>query len=159
MLAWLGGFPTERILRALPRLQASAILATTSFGVYLSDHCRELVGCAPSELGVRKFVSGGEPGLGQPEIRAKISAGWGTSHIRECMGIGDVMEIDQETLLPSTLPSLRAYSIARAVVIARPSFQTASLLRLPRVALACRHASSICPVLNEVVLKDHSRDM
>jgi hypothetical protein len=36
-LAWLGGFPTERILRALPRLQASAILATTSFGVYLSD--------------------------------------------------------------------------------------------------------------------------
>ena len=59
MLAWLGGFPTERILRALPRLQASAILATTSFGIYLSDHCRELVGCAPSELGVRKFVSGG----------------------------------------------------------------------------------------------------
>ena len=32
-LAWLGGFPTERILRALPKLQASAILATTSFGV------------------------------------------------------------------------------------------------------------------------------
>ncbi len=90
-LAWLGGFPTERILRALPRLQASAILATTSFGVYLSDHCRQLIGCAPSELGVRKFLSGGEPGLGQPEIRAKISAGWGTSHIRECMGIGDVM--------------------------------------------------------------------
>jgi phenylacetate-coenzyme A ligase PaaK-like adenylate-forming protein len=75
-LAWLGGFPTERILRALPRLQASAILATTSFGVYLSDHCRQLIGCAPSELGVRKFLSGGEPGLGQPEIRAKISAGW-----------------------------------------------------------------------------------
>ena len=91
MLAWLGGFPTERILRALPSLQASAILATTSFGVYLSDHCRQLIGCAPSELGVRKFLSGGEPGLGQPEIRAKISAGWGTSHIRECMGIGDVM--------------------------------------------------------------------
>jgi phenylacetate-coenzyme A ligase PaaK-like adenylate-forming protein len=75
-LAWLGGFPTERILRALPRLQASAILATTSFGVYLSDHCRQLIGCAPSELGVRKFLSGGEPGLGQPEIRAKISACW-----------------------------------------------------------------------------------
>jgi phenylacetate-coenzyme A ligase PaaK-like adenylate-forming protein len=90
-LAWFGGFPTERILTALPRLQVSAILATTSFGVYLSDHCRKLIGCAPSELGVRKFLSGGEPGLGQPEIRGKISAAWGTSHIRECMGIGDVM--------------------------------------------------------------------
>ena len=90
-LAWLGGLPTERILRALPRLQASAILATTSFGVYLSDHCPDLIGCMPSELHIRKYLSGGEPGLAQPEIRRKISAGWGTEHIRECMGIGDVM--------------------------------------------------------------------
>ena len=36
-------------------------------------------------------MSGGEPGLGEPEIRAKISRAWNTSHIRECMGIGDVM--------------------------------------------------------------------
>lgn len=90
-LAWLGGFPTQRVLTALPRLQASAILATTSFGVHLADHCRELIGCTPAELGVKKFMSGGEPGLGQPEIRAKISAAWNTSHVRECMGIGDVM--------------------------------------------------------------------
>ena len=90
-LAWLGGFPTERVLTALPRLQASAILATTSFGVYLADHCRELIGCTPAELGIKKFMSGGEPGLGEPEIRAKISRAWDTSHIRECMGIGDVM--------------------------------------------------------------------
>ena len=90
-LAWLGGFPTERVLTALPRLQASAILATTSFGVHLADHCRELIGSTAAELGVKKFISGGEPGLGQPEIRAKISRAWNTSHIRECMGIGDVM--------------------------------------------------------------------
>ena len=90
-LAWLGGFPTERVLTALPRLQASAILATTSFGVHLADHCRELIGSTAADLGVKKFISGGEPGLGQPEIRAKISSAWNTSHIRECMGIGDVM--------------------------------------------------------------------
>jgi phenylacetate-coenzyme A ligase PaaK-like adenylate-forming protein len=90
-LAWLGGFPTERVLTALPRLQASAILATTSFGVHLADHCSELIGSTAADLGVKKFISGGEPGLGQSEIRAKISSAWNTSHIRECMGIGDVM--------------------------------------------------------------------
>jgi phenylacetate-coenzyme A ligase PaaK-like adenylate-forming protein len=90
-LAWLGGFPTERVLTALPRLQASAILATTSFGLHLADHCTELIGGTAADLGVKKFLSGGEPGLGQPEIRAKISSAWNTSHIRECMGIGDVM--------------------------------------------------------------------
>jgi phenylacetate-coenzyme A ligase PaaK-like adenylate-forming protein len=90
-LAWLGGFPTERVLTALPRLQASAILATTSFGLHLADHCTELIGGTAADLGVKKFLSGGEPGLGHPEIRAKISNAWNTSHIRECMGIGDVM--------------------------------------------------------------------
>lgn len=90
-LAWLGGLPTERIFSSIPRLQVSAILATTSFGVYLTDHCRELAGCTPSELGVRKLLGGGEPGLGQPEIRQKIHDGWGISHVREVMGIGDVM--------------------------------------------------------------------
>lgn len=90
-LAWLGGFPTERILMALRKLQTSAILATTSFGVHLADHCAELTGGTPADFGVKKFLSGGEPGLGQPEIRAKISNSWNTSHVRECMGIGDVM--------------------------------------------------------------------
>ena len=31
-LCWLGGFPTERILREMRRLRVSALLATTSFG-------------------------------------------------------------------------------------------------------------------------------
>ena len=58
---------------------------------HLADHCRELIGGTAAELGIKKFMSGGEPGLGEPEIRAKISRAWNTSHIRECMGIGDVM--------------------------------------------------------------------
>lgn len=36
-LCWLGGFPTDRILRETPRLRATALLATTSFGLYLSE--------------------------------------------------------------------------------------------------------------------------
>ncbi len=36
-LAWLGGFPTDRILREMRRLRCSALLATTSFGLYLAE--------------------------------------------------------------------------------------------------------------------------
>ena len=36
-LCWLGGFPTERILREMRRLRVSALLATTSFALYLAE--------------------------------------------------------------------------------------------------------------------------
>jgi phenylacetate-coenzyme A ligase PaaK-like adenylate-forming protein len=90
-LAWLGGFPTERILNALPRLQATALLATTSFGLYLTESCESLVGRPASSLGIRKLQLGGEPGMANPEIRARIKAGWGTDHVREGMGLADVL--------------------------------------------------------------------
>lgn len=92
-LAWLGGFPPERILAAIPRLQASALLATTSFGVHLADHCHAIAGVEARALGIRKFLSGGEPGLAQPEIRRRIVQGFGTAHVRETMGLGDVLSM------------------------------------------------------------------
>ena len=36
-LCWLGGFPTERIVREMRRLRVTALLATTSFALYLSE--------------------------------------------------------------------------------------------------------------------------
>lgn len=90
-LVWLGGFPTERILASIPRLQVSALLATASFGTYLTDHCPELIGASASSLGVRKMLGGGEPGFGQPEIRDKIRQGWELTHLREMMGLADVL--------------------------------------------------------------------
>ncbi len=85
-LAWVGGFPTERILAALPRLQASGLLATTSFGVYLVEAAERLTGAPASALGIRKLQLGGEPGLSSPSVRALVEAGWGMSHVREGMG-------------------------------------------------------------------------
>ena len=90
-LAWLGGFPTERILASIPRLQVTALLSTASFGTYLTDHCPELIGAPASSLRVRKMLGGGEPGFGQPEIRDKIREGWGLTHLREMMGLADVL--------------------------------------------------------------------
>jgi phenylacetate-CoA ligase/benzoylacetate-CoA ligase len=85
-LAWLGGLPTEGIIRALPRLQVSALLATSSFGTYLADQ-------DAAKLGVRRLLGGGEPGLGQPEIREKVRTGWQLDHVNELMGLGDVMSL------------------------------------------------------------------
>jgi phenylacetate-CoA ligase/benzoylacetate-CoA ligase len=91
MLCWLGGFPTERILREMRRLRTTAILATTSFGLYLSEQW-DAVGRetgVPSRL--TKVLCGGEPGLNQPEIRERIGNGLQISHLREVMGLGDVI--------------------------------------------------------------------
>jgi phenylacetate-coenzyme A ligase PaaK-like adenylate-forming protein len=90
-LAWLGGFPTERILRSFPRLQVNAVLSTASFGTYLTDHCEDLIGVPAASLGITKFLGGGEPGFGQPEIREKVRSGWGLDHVREVMGLADVL--------------------------------------------------------------------
>ncbi|MBI5277712.1 MAG: hypothetical protein HY854_14765 [Burkholderiales bacterium] len=90
-LCWLGGFPTDRILREMRRLRCTALLATTSFGLYLSEQW-EAVGQetgVPSRLA--KVVCGGEPGLNQPEIRHRITEGLSITHLRECMGLGDVI--------------------------------------------------------------------
>jgi phenylacetate-CoA ligase/benzoylacetate-CoA ligase len=90
-LAWLGGFPTERILHSIRRLQTTAVLSTASFGTYLTDHCPQLIGAPASSLGVRKLLGGGEPGFGVPSIREKVKEGWGLTHVREVMGLADVL--------------------------------------------------------------------
>ncbi len=90
-LCWLGGFPTERIVREMRRLRVTALLATTSFALYLSEHWN----AAGDEIGVSsslvKVLGGGEPGMAQPEIRARVSTGLGLTHLRETMGLGDVL--------------------------------------------------------------------
>ena len=90
-LCWLGGFPTERILRELRNLRVSAVLATTSFGTYLSEQWDALGESTGMPSSLKKVLCGGEPGLNQPEIRAKISQGLKIDALREVMGLGDVL--------------------------------------------------------------------
>jgi phenylacetate-coenzyme A ligase PaaK-like adenylate-forming protein len=90
-LCWLGGFPTERIVREMRRLRVTAMLATTSFALYLCEHWD----AAGRETGIRsalkKVLGGGEPGMGQPEIRARIEQSLGLTHVRDTMGRADVL--------------------------------------------------------------------
>jgi phenylacetate-coenzyme A ligase PaaK-like adenylate-forming protein len=108
-LCWLGGFPTERILNDMRRLRVSAMLATTSFGLYLGEQwggagpgaaghgapSQSAAGTLASEVlplpSLRKVLCGGEPGLNQPEVRRRIMSGLGTDHLRETMGLGDII--------------------------------------------------------------------
>jgi phenylacetate-CoA ligase/benzoylacetate-CoA ligase len=90
-LCWLGGFSTERILREMRSLRCSALLATTSFGLYLAEQWDALGRETGLPSVLAKVLCGGEPGLNQPEIRGRITAGLGIASVRECMGLGDVI--------------------------------------------------------------------
>ena len=90
-LCWLGGFPTERILREMRRLRVTAMLSTTSFALHLSEQW-EAAGREtgmPSHL--RTVLGGGEPGMQHAEIRSRITAGLQLSCVRDSMGLGDVL--------------------------------------------------------------------
>lgn len=90
-LCWLGGFPAERILRELRNLRISTLLATTSFGTYLSEQWDAIGVSTGMPSALKKVFCGGEPGLNQPEIRAKIRHGLDIEVLREVMGLGDVL--------------------------------------------------------------------
>jgi phenylacetate-CoA ligase/benzoylacetate-CoA ligase len=90
-LCWLGGFPTERILRDMRRLRVTALLATTSFALYLAERWDDVERDTGTPSALCKVLGGGEPGLGQAEIRARIQRGLKLTHLRETMGLGDVL--------------------------------------------------------------------
>jgi phenylacetate-CoA ligase/benzoylacetate-CoA ligase len=90
-LCWLGGFPTERILREMRHLRVTALLATTSFALHLSEQWDAVGRETHIASRLAKVIGGGEPGLGQPELRRRIVGGLALTHLRETMGLGDVI--------------------------------------------------------------------
>lgn len=100
-VVWAGGLATERLFETLRNLHCTAILGTTSFDLYLAENCRKYLGVDAKDLGVRKILGGGEPGLGEEPIRDRIKELWGAESVREIMGLADIMpgmwaECDEE---------------------------------------------------------------
>jgi len=79
---------TERMVTAIQKLGATGVSCTPSFGLYLIDWCRER-GIDTRALGLANMVTAGEPGGGDPMIRARIETAFGC-RLRESMGIGDM---------------------------------------------------------------------
>lgn len=79
---------TERLVTGITKLGATGISCTPSFGLYLMDWCGER-GVSPRSLGLRNMITAGEPGGGDPMLRARLESAFGC-RVREAMGIGDV---------------------------------------------------------------------
>jgi phenylacetate-CoA ligase/benzoylacetate-CoA ligase len=91
MVVWAGGLTTLRLLETLKNLHCTALLGTTSFDIYLPEHCEEFIGIPAKQLGLKKILGGGESGLSEDSIRRKIKDLWGAETVREIMGLADIM--------------------------------------------------------------------
>ena len=79
---------TERLLRAIEHLQPVAMCATPSMVSHLGTAAPEVLGKPARELSVRKISVGGEPGAGEPAIRAQMESLW-AADVRDMMGGAD----------------------------------------------------------------------
>jgi phenylacetate-CoA ligase len=79
---------TARLVRALQLMAPEALLCTPSYAIYLAEYLAER-GIAADRLGLKRISVAGEPGGGDPQIRARLQSAFG-ARLCEAMGIGDV---------------------------------------------------------------------
>jgi phenylacetate-CoA ligase len=79
---------TERLMAAVDLLGPTAAVMTPSYALHLIEWARardfDLAGSS-----VKRVLVAGEPGGGEPAMRAALEAGWGAT-VTEAMGIGDI---------------------------------------------------------------------
>jgi phenylacetate-CoA ligase len=79
---------TERLLRAVELLRPDAAALTPSYAAHLVEAAAER-GVDLRGSNVRRVMVAGEPGGGEPALRARLEDGWG-AQVTEAMGIGDI---------------------------------------------------------------------
>jgi phenylacetate-CoA ligase len=79
---------TERLVRAIELLRPEAAVLTPSYAAYLVEWCGERDIDLHSSS-VERVLVAGEPGGGEPALRALLEEGWG-ARVTEAMGIGDI---------------------------------------------------------------------
>lgn len=92
-LAWVGSQTMARMVAMVDRLGVNTLLGTASFATFFAEKCEAELARPARELAVRTVIGGGEPGLGVPEIRARIADAWGATRVSEIMGLGDVLPV------------------------------------------------------------------
>ena len=80
-VAWLDGCQPEPALAQIRQLRATALVTTTRFALQAHD----------GELGLRKLLVSGEPGLSWPDVRGQVAEGWRVTTARDVMGLAEVM--------------------------------------------------------------------
>lgn len=84
----IGPGDTERLLSAAKRGIADTLLSTPTFAMHIATVCHER-GIDARSLGIRRIVTGGEPGGGIPSIRRSLEESFGAV-VNEAMGLGDI---------------------------------------------------------------------
>ena len=79
---------TERLITAVDLLKPTVVAMTPSYALHLIEWSRAR-GFDLASSSVRRVMVAGEPGGGEPAMRAALEAGWGAS-ATEAMGIGDI---------------------------------------------------------------------
>ncbi|HEX5468795.1 MAG TPA: AMP-binding protein [Gaiellaceae bacterium] len=79
---------TERLLLAIELLRPEAAVLTPSYAAYLLESAAER-GLDLHASSVARVLVAGEPGGGEPGLRAHLESGWG-ARVTEVMGIGDI---------------------------------------------------------------------
>ena len=79
---------TERLIAAVELLKPTVVAMTPSYALHLAEWARER-GMDLAKSSVKRVMVAGEPGGGEPAMRAKLEAAWGAS-VTEAMGIGDI---------------------------------------------------------------------
>jgi phenylacetate-CoA ligase len=84
----VGSGNTQRLLTALERFRIQAIPGTPSYFLYIAEAARER-GIDPTQCGIETLVAGGEPGGGEPKVRAQIEAAF-NAKVHEVLGLGEL---------------------------------------------------------------------
>ncbi len=79
---------TERLVAAIEVLKPTAAVMTPSYALHVAEWARER-GRDLARSSVQRILVAGEPGGGEPAMRAKLEEAWGAG-VTEAMGIGDI---------------------------------------------------------------------
>ena len=84
----VGSGNSERLVAAVELLKPTVVAMTPSYALHLVEWAADR-GKDLAKSSVSHVMVAGEPGGGEPAMRAKLEAGWGAS-VTEAMGIGDI---------------------------------------------------------------------
>ncbi|HYG84811.1 MAG TPA: AMP-binding protein [Azospirillum sp.] len=79
---------TERLLAAIQLLKPQALACTPSYALHLAE-VAQARGLDLRASSVERILVAGEPGGGEPAMRAKLQEAW-NARVTEAMGIGDI---------------------------------------------------------------------
>jgi phenylacetate-CoA ligase len=84
----VGSGNTERLMAAVKLLKPDVVAMTPSYALHLAEWGAAR-GIDTASSSVRRILVAGEPGGGEPAMRARLEAAWG-AEVTEAMGIGDI---------------------------------------------------------------------